>query len=168
MFIGCAGIAKAETTQLDKTTFDDFIAVTHYEDSYNAMVTQMVNVLDSTLRKQIGPKLPPETRQECKDVFFSTINTGLGQTLKETASFEKIKPFLASLLKENFTDKEIQDMTAFYRTPTGQKAILKLPELMKKGAEYAKTNLINEQEIEKSSKATIQKAQNAIVQCQNN
>lgn len=43
---------------------------------------------------------------------------------------------MATMYMEEFTEKELIDMTIFYKTPTGQKAIEKLPILTQKGAQW--------------------------------
>lgn len=59
----------------------------------------------------------------------------LEKWLKETlASFDAEADF-AKLYKEVFTEAELRELTAFYRTPIGKKALQKLPELMQKGAQ---------------------------------
>ena len=40
---------------------------------------------------------------------------------------------VVQLYKENFSEAELRDIIAFYRTPTGRKALTKMPELMQKG-----------------------------------
>jgi uncharacterized protein len=44
-----------------------------------------------------------------------------------------IETSLVRLYKEAFSESEVRDMIAFYRTPTGKKAVSKIPELMQKG-----------------------------------
>ena len=49
-------------------------------------------------------------------------------------TWRNVAPGLTMIYKEAFTESEIREMVSFYRTPTGQKALTKLPELMQKGA----------------------------------
>jgi hypothetical protein len=50
-------------------------------------------------------------------------------------SWDAMKDDMAKIYVEEFTLQELKDLTAFYKTPTGQKAALRLPELMNKGAD---------------------------------
>jgi hypothetical protein len=50
-------------------------------------------------------------------------------------SWEAVKDDMAKIYAEEFTAEELKDLIAFYKTPTGQKAALRLPQLMNKGAE---------------------------------
>jgi hypothetical protein len=60
-------------------------------------------------------------------------------------TWDTMAPKLVQMQMEAFTESEIREMIAFYKTPTGQKALLKMPELMKQGAaigvEVAKAHL---------------------------
>lgn len=47
---------------------------------------------------------------------------------------ESLRPEIARLYVEAFTEKELNEITAFYSTPTGQKVLTATPELMAKGA----------------------------------
>jgi uncharacterized protein len=49
-------------------------------------------------------------------------------------SWESLKGDYARIYADAFSEAELRQMIAFYRTPTGQKAIKMIPELMAKGA----------------------------------
>jgi hypothetical protein len=49
-------------------------------------------------------------------------------------SWESMKEDVIQSYMEVFTEGELKELTAFYMTPVGKKAIQKLPELMAKGA----------------------------------
>src|SRR5262249_4926596 len=48
-------------------------------------------------------------------------------------SWESLKGDYARIYADAFSEAELRQMIAFYRTPTGQKAIKMIPELMAKG-----------------------------------
>jgi hypothetical protein len=52
---------------------------------------------------------------------------------KKYVSWEAVGPQLIKAYKEAFTEAEIREVIAFYQTPTGQKVLVKIPELMQKG-----------------------------------
>jgi hypothetical protein len=49
-------------------------------------------------------------------------------------NWEALAPEMTRLYMEAFTEQEIGDLEKFYATPTGQKAVKIMPELMAKGA----------------------------------
>jgi uncharacterized protein len=50
-------------------------------------------------------------------------------------TWNAIGPKLAAVYAESFTESELRDLIAFYKTPTGQKALTEFPILYQKGAE---------------------------------
>lgn len=50
----------------------------------------------------------------------------------DTMTWEAVGPRITDIYQETFTDKELRQAAAFYRTPTGQKMLDKLPEVMQK------------------------------------
>lgn len=63
-----------------------------------------------------------------KDYYTKLYNL-LGTELK----WDKIKPFFIKLYAENFTEKDIDQLTKFYESPVGKKYIRKMPVLLDKG-----------------------------------
>ena len=61
-----------------------------------------------------------------------------------TLTWEKLEGRVVAMYVEAFTEAEIRELIAFYKTPTGQKMVKTGPELMTKGAmlgaEVAKEN----------------------------
>ena len=107
-----------------------------------------------------GPSTPESRRQAAKELttlmgmprlLDSSIDTMLNAQLSANPKLEPfrgvMRDFFArymswaslendfvTLYAETFSEQELRDMIAFYTTPTGQKALKALPELMQKGA----------------------------------
>jgi hypothetical protein len=56
------------------------------------------------------------------------------QFMTKYLSWESVKPGMVQLYAEAFTEPELRELTTFYRTPLGQKTVVKMPELFQKGA----------------------------------
>ncbi|MFY9550548.1 MAG: DUF2059 domain-containing protein [Thermoanaerobaculia bacterium] len=54
--------------------------------------------------------------------------------LKKYMTWQAMEPELTKLYGASFTEAELKSMSAFYRTPAGQKALEKLPEMMQRTA----------------------------------
>jgi len=64
-------------------------------------------------------------------------------------TWEAAAPEITKIYKDAFTEIELRDIIAFYKTPTGQKVLLKLPEVMQQGAAVgAKLALAHTAELE--------------------
>ncbi|HEX6372812.1 MAG TPA: DUF2059 domain-containing protein [Longimicrobium sp.] len=57
------------------------------------------------------------------------LRTAVRQVLDEHFPYEDLEPGMARLYADIYTEAEIRAMTAFYRTPLGQRMIETLPEL---------------------------------------
>jgi hypothetical protein len=73
-------------------------------------------------------------------------------------SWEAMEPQLTKLYTDAFTEPELREITAFYRTPTGMKAARTIPDLFQKGADIG-MSLANEHQDE-LQKAIMEKMTN--------
>jgi len=95
---------------------------------------QMPKVIESTIdtmlaaHLQANPTLVP---------YAETMRS----FLRELLSWESLEQEYVEIYMAAFTQREIEDMVAFYRTPTGQKAIQRLPELLQEGAEIGQARV---------------------------
>lgn len=55
--------------------------------------------------------------------------------IREDLSWDKMMPIYVAIYQKAFTQEEINALTAFYKTPLGQKIVVKLPEAMKNAEE---------------------------------
>lgn len=61
--------------------------------------------------------------------------------LKSEMVWDKIENDVIDVYMASFTEKELKDMTAFYKTPLGQTMIEKMPEVMLSSAEIARQQM---------------------------
>ena len=73
-----------------------------------------------SIEGQFRAKVDAATLAELKTVFEETLATFTGEVMKDAPA----------VYARNFTAKELRDMVAFYRTPTGAKALRVMPKVM--------------------------------------
>lgn len=61
-------------------------------------------------------------------------------------SGDRLRTDMVKLYADMFTAKELNDITAFYKTPTGQKALQKLPEVMRGAMQLAQKHVMDNME----------------------
>jgi hypothetical protein len=88
--------------------------------------------LNETWQQTLNNMVEVQTKQfpgmtELKDVFEEFFNKYM--------SWDSIKDEMIKVYAEEFTVAEIKQITAFYKTPVGEKLALKMPVLTTKGAE---------------------------------
>ncbi len=76
--------------------------------------------------KKIG--LPEAGVKELQDAAM--------QFYAENFKWDEIKTQLATIYCEDFSESELKELSAFYSTPIGKKAIQKIPIMMQRGSEW--------------------------------
>jgi hypothetical protein len=129
LFIGCAN-----TSQMSGQ--NQSILPNSYSDSGNRIkaAEELLNVMDmrNTLQQTMEQMIEVQIQQNpaikpYRHVMLEFINKYM--------SYDSLKEDLIALYADAFNQNEIHEIIEFYRTPTGQKTIQKLPGLAKKGSQ---------------------------------
>ncbi len=88
--------------------------------------------MDTLLGQSMDQMLALQIQQNPAMAPYRTI---MDQFLKKYMSYESLKPDMIKLYAQTFSTQELKDLNAFYQTPTGQKAIQTMPQLMAQGAQ---------------------------------
>ena len=64
-----------------------------------------------------------------REIFDAYMAKSIG-IMRNEFSWEKMEPYMLEAYTSVYTEDEILDLVAFYESPTGQKFIAKMPELM--------------------------------------
>lgn len=93
------------------------LKVTNMRQTLNRTIVRMTD-----MQIRLNPQLAP-----MRDVMLKFERKYLG--------YDGLKGQLVDLYARNFTEKELDDIIAFYGTPTGRKAIRLIPKLASEGAQ---------------------------------
>jgi hypothetical protein len=119
-----AAPAKAAAPSAGKlAAIDELLAVTDMERTMAQSTEQMLRA-----QLQAMPQLAP----------FEDV---LRQFYGEQLSWKAMKPDLVTIYADVFTEQEIRDVTAFYRTPLGKTMMAKMPQIMARSAELSQQHL---------------------------
>ncbi|WP_320169393.1 DUF2059 domain-containing protein [Maridesulfovibrio sp.] len=66
------------------------------------------------------------------DVLAGALKEAINETLAEPQVQTELKQMFATIYMEEFNEKELKDIAAFYKTPTGKKSLEKLPAVIVK------------------------------------
>ena len=94
-----------------------------------SMYSQM-EVMMQNMSKEMGVI---EDEKPILDKYYSKMTS----IMKEEMSWEKIEPAVIDIYERNFSDKEIEDMLAFYRTESGKSLITKMPLVMQESIQVS-------------------------------
>jgi hypothetical protein len=89
----------------------------------------------------LKPSLMQMKAKGAPDELVEAIHSEAKTFFQENFKWEDVKPKIAKLYADNYTDAELSDIIAFYQTPTGQKTIAKTPSLVQQGMVLAMTNV---------------------------
>lgn len=135
---------------------EELLRVSNMDSMIDGMYGQM-NQMFVGLEEQLDIK-PDE-----QPIFDAHMNK-LITLLQEDMSWEKIKEPLIDIYLKHYTEKEIQDMLAFYQTETGRSMVSKMPLVMNDSMlfsqEMMKSLLPKIQSLAQELKVEIQKHRN--------
>lgn len=92
----------------------------------DAMIDSLYVQMEGMMRNMA---VEMNVREDERDIFDEYMQKMLG-IMREDMSWAKMQPGIIDVYEDNFTQKEVDDMLAFYETETGQSLIKKMPLLM--------------------------------------
>jgi hypothetical protein len=90
------------------------------------MTTQMMDQVKTMLSSQLS-SIPAEARQAADEMQQKMM-----KLLADRLNWDKAKPAYIKLYSETFTESEIDGIVGFYKSPSGQAMLSKMPVLMQK------------------------------------
>lgn len=115
----------------------DFFKLTRQEQLTTQIMNQMMQQANSGMMEKLtGIHLTPE-QQKPVTAFVNKVDA----IIENTLSWKQIEPALVNLYSDAFTEQQMDDMLAFYKSPTGQAVIEKTPLLVKQSNAMAQQRL---------------------------
>jgi hypothetical protein len=133
--MGCATAQKSGSEMSKKESVEELLILTKAETVIDAVYGQMDQMFKN-MGKQLGVK-PDE--QEMFDRFMSK----MASLMREEMSWDKMKGPMMEVYLKHYTEKEIQDMIAFYKSESGRS-------MMSKQVDVAKDTMILRQKMVES------------------
>ena len=127
-FLGCATTKNPEISAVSgkeskRESVEELLKLTNSKSMIDTVYSQMGQLFKG-MGKQLGVK-PSE--QEVFDRFMSKV----ASMMKEEMSWDKMKESMINIYLKHYTEKEIQDQIAFYKSESGQSMIKKQPAVLK-------------------------------------
>jgi hypothetical protein len=120
-------------------------------------LTGTASFMQQTFETGIKPSLDQMKAKGAPDDLVDAIHVEARNFFQENFNWETLKPKLAALYADNYTEAELRDIIAFYQTPTGQKTIAKMPSLMQQSLVMSMTGVqANMPEFQRRVSALIQ------------
>ena len=116
-FLGHGAVADTSASASHRQAAVDLIDLMGLEEQMMGGASAMVDAMSSQ-----SPELRPY-----RDVIL--------EWAESIMTWETFGPQMTDIYVRAFSENELKDLVAFYKTPTGKKAISLMPELMQQGAQ---------------------------------
>jgi hypothetical protein len=147
--LAMASPGRAQNTQNTMTPekralINDLLKVIQAERNIQASMTMAIGVMrksfaeliSKTVPNEIGEKTSEsdEARKRAAELTSKTMERFQDRLMKEINVSELVENVTVPLYDKFYTESELKDLIAFYKTPTGQKSISIQPQLTGEGA----------------------------------
>ena len=134
----CLAASVAYADEANKTAkVEEFLRLTKMDETLRQTIDLAVHQMKSGVAQQItGVKLSPD-----QEAALGAFQDNAARIMSDALAWEKLKPAYVKLFTEAYSEAELDDIVAFYRSPTGQSMVAKGPSLMAKAAELAQQRL---------------------------
>ena len=113
-------VFAAETTK--KAEIEELLTLMNSSAMVNSIYNQMGKMMQG-MGQQL--KVKPEEK-----AIFDKFTTKMFTIMKEEMNWQKMKAPTIEIYAKHFSEQEIKDMVAFYKTESGQSMVKKLPAVM--------------------------------------
>lgn len=115
--------AMAAGSQPTKASVEELMKVMHTHDMVDAFIPQTQAMLEASAHRVLQVKeFTPQQKKIFDDMYGK-----IAKLLKTKVNWEVLKPKYIAIYQQTFTQKEVDGMTAFYKTPAGQAELTKMP-----------------------------------------
>lgn len=118
--------ALAADSKPSEQSIKQLLAVTETHKLLDGMMNQIDGMMENSMRQALqGKSLAPDQQKA-----FDNMRAKSVALLKQELSWDSLEPFYIRMYRDSFTQEEINGMLAFYKTPSGQAVIKKMPAVM--------------------------------------
>ena len=118
-------IARADDASM-RAKAADLIAVQHTEKTVQQIAANITSQLDDAADRAAGPDATADQKAKIDD-----FKKQVAQLIDANLGWTALKPSLVDLYVKTFTEDQLDQILAFYKTPAGAALLDKMPELNK-------------------------------------
>ncbi len=115
--------AAAADSVPSEASVRELLTVTDSKKTVDAMMAQMDGMIQNAVSEATKGEEVSAAEQKLVDKNVAEMKA----TLAETLVWEKLEPIYLRVYQKSLTQDEVNGMIAFYKTPTGQAMITKMP-----------------------------------------
>ena len=108
------------------SSLEELFKVTDASKMFAQVNKQMDGLIQNSVHQaSAGQSLTPE-----KQAIIDKMAQRMSELVKQTVSWDNLKPILVSTYKESFSQDDVNAMLKFYKSPAGQNMLKKMPLVM--------------------------------------
>ncbi len=116
-------ICSAADTPPTEASIKQMLEVSHARALVDSMMTQMDGLMKNAMAQATqGQQLTPDVQKE-----IDQVESDVRAEMKNVLDWSKLEPMYIRIYQKSFSQQEIDGMIAFYKTPTGQAVLNKMP-----------------------------------------
>jgi hypothetical protein len=127
MLVLMLGATVASATPATSESVEALLAITRMEAAVNGLYADVEKALDQQMTLVLSQARPSDAQREALEAMQRDIRAALRNEL----SWASLKPAYVQLYQESLTQEEVDGLLEFYRTPSGQALIHKMPVIMR-------------------------------------
>lgn len=109
-----------------ESSIKQLLTVMQAQKLVDGMRAQFDSLMNNAVQQALQGKAPTPKQQQA----IANMKNRMVAIMQGELAWEKLEPMYLRLYKESFSEEEVAGMLAFYKTPTGQAVIYKMPVLM--------------------------------------
>ena len=118
--------------QPSAASLERLLEVTQAQRMTDTVLQQVDAAMKPMFDQALGARnLSPEDRRKAEQ-FMASFSVKMKAIMAEEMSWAKMKDFSLQIYRESFTQKEVDDLIAFYESPSGRAFVEKMPVVMQK------------------------------------
>lgn len=116
----------SEDSNSKEISIRNLLEITHSKKNFEQLITQMDQIVESATKELVSAQeLSPEKQKK-----IELMQAKMAALVKEEMNWEKIEAMSIDIYAQAFTQKEIDSMLGFYKSPEGQAILEKMPVVM--------------------------------------
>ncbi|WP_157971406.1 DUF2059 domain-containing protein [Dyella sp. C9] len=112
--------------------------VTHVHSLVDNMMAQTRAMMQQSVEANLASQSQLDDGQR---KIISDSEQKMQALLANELAWAKLEPVYMDIYRKSFTQKEVDDMTAFYLSPSGQSMVTKMPQVMAQTMQYLKSEM---------------------------
>ena len=99
----------------------------------SSMLDTYIDDLDAGMQAGLHAALRGQQPSAKQQQIIDDLRAKTVAAVKEALSWEKLEPTMTDIYRRTFTQREVNDMLKFYRSPSGRAVVDKVPRTMQEG-----------------------------------